>query len=102
MNTWIKELARLAAEATPGPWQERFIVRLFTAARNDPKLFPMNEPSQDYKNAAYIANCTPERIAALIRVAQVAQETNAAIISGYRSDHGYRLYNSLRDLLATT
>lgn len=56
-------LARCEA-ATPGPWQTRFINRLFQSARKDPATLMLNQ-AQDWPDSEFIAAARTDLPAAL-------------------------------------
>jgi hypothetical protein len=52
----IETARKLRAEATPGPWQDRFIYRAFRAAREDKGLMVGTPPESDWRDGAFCAH----------------------------------------------
>jgi hypothetical protein len=50
----LSELKALCEASTPGPWQTRFIYRMFVACREAPDTL-MGDKSKDWGDAAFIA-----------------------------------------------
>lgn len=81
--TWLDELRELAAKATPGPYR----------IHGDPD-YPLPQIHAGEKivaemrygsprNAPYFAGCTPERIAALVAVAEAAAKVMTSEAGGF-------------------
>ncbi len=51
----IKELRALLAKATPGPYQGRFLHRVFESARNDSAILWGTKPEQDWDDCELMA-----------------------------------------------
>lgn len=51
----LAKLIELQAAATPGPWQARFLHRVFDSARNDPINLFGTEPEQDLFDCQFMA-----------------------------------------------
>jgi hypothetical protein len=76
-------LRELLAGATPGPWQERFIYRLFVATRANPD-YKLNAPKEtDWPTAQLIARCDPATMGAVLEALEWA-ERSAPPQSGLR------------------
>lgn len=51
----LAEIKALAEKATPGPWQARFIARMFQSARHAAGLLMMTKPEADWTDSEFIA-----------------------------------------------
>ena len=52
----VAEIEARASAATPGPWQARFIYRVFQSARRVPDNLFGTHPEQDWPDSNFIAN----------------------------------------------
>jgi hypothetical protein len=79
-NTTPPTLRELLAGATPGPWQERFIYRLFVATRANPD-YKLNAPREtDWPTAQLIARCDPATMGAVL---ETLEEARTVILREY-------------------
>lgn len=128
VTPWLAGLGALAKEATPGPWfvagrpwddRETAIYgdrRLTVGPPNDPhgarliadldvtEEWVEGEPDQsdvDRANARYLAACSPERIAALVAVAEAAGDMRRAVPGHEEIDAARRLDAALATLEQT-
>jgi hypothetical protein len=73
----LDEDARLRREATEGPWQARFLYRLFRAARKDRGLL-MGAEEKDWQDAEFIDHARNTDLGSCLRIAVEALRQIAA------------------------
>ncbi len=69
--TTIQKMKKLCEAATDGPWETRFIYRVWDAARKDSTVMFGTTPKQEWKDAEFIAEArsfVPEAIAEIERL----------------------------------
>lgn len=72
----LDTLLEAARAATRGPWQTRFIHRLFQSARRDPDLSMYTAPDQDWPDSEFIALANPATIERLVLMVGELQRDN--------------------------
>jgi hypothetical protein len=109
--TDLDELERLAKAATPGPWtrssgtvnyrvyggDRSMVSTCQQVGRHSRKRMEVAE-AEGRANAAYIAACSPEVVAALVRCVQTADDVDRSI-SGEPEMEAWRLYGHARSQL---
>ena len=68
----VQEIETRLKAATPGPWQTRFILRMFKSAREDSTLHIETDQAQDWPDSDLIAHA-PEDLAALLAEVTLAR-----------------------------
>ena len=93
MTVDLAALAKLASEATPGPWHSGSMIDPKQVYRySPPNLIPDTEA-----DAAYIAAASPDVVLALVRVALAAKE----VADNEEDTHPFmERWNALRAALA--
>jgi hypothetical protein len=75
----LASLRRLHEQATPGPWQTRFMYRALQAARKDAELMFGTAPESDWPDAEFIAAARNALPGLLERLRRLEEAVDAAI-----------------------
>ena len=94
----LAEIEAAAAKATPGPWTTTNCSNGGALLmRGGPKFIQTHLQIVPIEDAAYIALCDPQAVAALCRVARAAVNYAVDTTGGDSEDRFMAMYDALRD-----